>query len=253
VEQTPLGLIPHDGIATTSGQNAAPHSAPPTLVLACCDPAVGLLASEFMRESGIRLLILERSSGKALHLLKQGLVHVAGVHLASVADQGGNKRHVRRLIGPGYELLRAASWDEGIAVSEGLRSFSIDRATRPGIRWVGRDPGSGARRCLEQLFGDRPLPRRVAHDHRGVSALIRGGWADAGVCLRFVSQEAGLPFHPLRTEPYELCFPESASDDPRIQRLIEVVRSPAYRRLIAELPGYDTKDTGNIEHVTAKS
>jgi hypothetical protein len=35
--------------------------------------------------------------------------------------------------------------------------------------------------------------------------------------------------------------------DPRVQALIEAVRSPAYRGLIGELPGYDSTETGELE------
>ena len=84
-EATQLGTIEHDGIVATANCNAAHRTPPPTLVMASCDPAVGLLAGELARTAGIRLLAFFRPSRQALALLKQGLVHVAGSHLSHAA------------------------------------------------------------------------------------------------------------------------------------------------------------------------
>jgi molybdate-binding protein len=126
----------------------------------------------------------------------------------------------------------------------------VGAAVRSRLRWVGRENGSGARQCLDELMGDRRPPRRLASDHRGVAEAVRSGWADAGVCLRLVSEDAGLSFLPVREEIYDLCFPERWKGDHRIQALLQVVRSPSYRKALGELPGYRSADTGALQRVT---
>jgi molybdate-binding protein/DNA-binding XRE family transcriptional regulator len=252
VEATPLGVVAHDGVADGSapepaggrGSGASEPSA--TLVVACCDPAVGLLAAELARVSGVRLIALPRSSRAALGLLGRGLVHVAGVHLERAGVPGGNAAPVRAALGPGYTLLRAARWEEGIALGSRLRVGSVGDAVRSSLRWVGREEGSGARQCLDELLGARRAPRRLASDHRGVAEAVRNGWADAGVCLRLVSEEAGLNFLVVRQETYDLCFPSRWEHDPRLRALLAVVRSPSYRRALGDLPGYESAETGQL-------
>ena len=249
-EPTPLGVVPHDGVARGAGPvPSEPGGADPgaTLVMACCDPAVGLLADALARAAGVRLIALTRPSRAALDLLGRGLVHAAGVHLARAGD--GNDAAVREAVGPGYVLLRVARWEEGVAFGPARRLRTVGEAVRSGLRWVGREVGSGARQCLDELLGDRTPPRRQAHDHRGVAEAVRAGWADAGVCLRLAGEEAGLGFLPVREEAYDLCFPESLADDPRLRALTDAVRSPVYRRLLGELPGYDSGETGEIRRV----
>ena len=73
------------------------------------------------------------------------------------------------------------------------------------------------------------------------------GWADAGVCVRLVSEESGLRFLSVRVENYDLCFLKAIESDPRVQALIRVVRSAAYRQLLGELPGYHVAETGDLE------
>ncbi len=249
-EATVSGVIPHDGVYHAGSSRGEVEADPEhTLVMGCCDPAAGLLAAALARAAGVRLIALPRSSRAALSLLRQGLLHVAGVHLTPAGQPGGNAVIVRRELGPGYTLLRAARWEEGVALAPGLRITSIRGVVGSHLRWVGREDGSGARQCLDELFGDRRPPRRLASDHRGVAEAVRSGWADAGVCLRLVSEEAGLGFLTVRQETYDLCFPDRWQGDHRIQALLQVARSPSYRRALGELPGYDSAETGELHRV----
>lgn len=251
VEASGLGVVGHDGIYQHGV--IVPHSEnlpEQTLVMASCDPAAALLAAEIARETPVRLVVLPRSSSEALRLLGQKFVHIAGVHLAKAGRKGGNAAAVRKELGPGYSLLRVARWQEGLAVAPGLGIKSVGAALRKKLRWVGREAGSGARQCLDELLENRDKPRREARDHRGVAEAIRCGWADVGVCVRLVSEDAGLEFLSVRDETYDLCFATASADDPRIQALIAAVRSEPYRRLLGELPGYDTRPAGELENVT---
>ncbi len=251
VAATPMGVVHHDGIyqdgACVAGARSDPRR---TLVMACCDPAVGLLAAELARTADVRLIALQRPSRMSLSLLAEGLIHVAGVHLTCADQPGGNASVVRNDLGPGYSLLRIARWEEGIALAPSRKLTSVRAALRSDLCWIGRENGSGARQCLDELLGSRrAMPRCVATDHRGVAEAIRSGWADAGVCLRLVSEEAGLDFLGVRLEAYDLCFPARWEADPRIQALLDVVRSTPYRRALGELPGYDSAETGELQHV----
>ncbi len=234
VELTVLGELPHDG------RDDAPDDAPnnperprrdprETLVMAGCDPAASLLAAEFGRHSRLRLLPLLRSSRQALELLERRLVHVAGVHLSSTEASQGNLEVVKAELGAGYRLLRLADWEEGVAYLPGAKPRTTRSLLQSKTRWVGREPGSGARQCLDELLGARPSPRRIAYDHRGVANAVRCGWADAGVCLRLAGEGAGLDFLSLRWERYDLCFHESLADDPRLRALVASVQSMPFR------------------------
>ena len=250
-EPTAIGMIPHDGVSGRADcVEKVPLDPKQTLVLACCDPAVGLLA-DLASAVGIRLLPIQRSSRSALELLGQGLVHAAGVHLSRANQPDGNARVVQEMLGAGYSLLRVARWEEGIALSPTCQVRSLRSAVHSRLRWVGREDGSGARQCLDELLGrQRQDPPCLASDHRGVADAIRNGWADAGVCLRLVSEEADLDFFGVREEAYDLCFPSSLAGDRRIETLQEIVRSPGYRKMLGELPGYDSTQAGELRQVT---
>lgn len=260
VEATPAGVLPHDGGGEAAGDGTAEHAAglagdpERTLLLAGCDPAVGLLARRLLEGSGVRLLPVVRSSRRALELLAEGRVLVAGVHLGG--DGAENRAAAEGRLGDGGRLLRLGRWEEGVALAPGSGIRSARRLRRARLRWVGREQGSGARACLEELFegrweggtgrdgGDGEVP--VASDHRGVAEAVRAGWAEAGVCVRLTAEEAGLDFLPVRREAYDLCYPAAVEDDPRILALREAVRSRAFRGTLGALPGYDTATTGRV-------
>lgn len=227
---------------------ALPRTSTPeeTLVLACCDPAAGWLATQFAGVTGLRLLVLPRSSRQALDMLKQRLVHLAGLHLATRDAPERNVEAAREMLGEDFQMLRIARWQEGIAAAPTTRLRSVRSAAKARLTWIGREPGSGARQCLDRLLEHRPRPRRIARNHRGVIEAVQSGWADAGVCVQLASVEAGLDFLPVQEEAYDVCFLSSLAEDRRIKAFLGVVRSATYRRLLGELPGYDTSETGNI-------
>jgi molybdate-binding protein/DNA-binding XRE family transcriptional regulator len=245
----------HDGVFDgTSMHPAEQFAAERTLVMACCDPAVGLLAEELARNANIRLLVLSRSSSQALELLRNRQVHVAGVHLSHAAEDG-NAMAIEETLGrtAQYKLLRAARWEEGLAIAADCRMRSVRSVLSARLRWIGREPGSGAHQCLTEIRRDRTPPKHNAHSHRGVAETIRSGLADVGVCLRLVSEQAGLNFLSVREEAYDLCFAADQMHDSRIAALVEAIRSPGYRKLLSELPGYSAIDTGVVQSVGATS
>ena len=254
VERTAVGVLPAHGIIKAGAVEIHEHTDPTqSLVLAGCDPAVGLLHVELRRATKFQLIPVVRSSRQALELLQRGLVHVAGIHLQDQEAPDGNQRAVRKLLGSGYTLIRVTRWQDGVALSPSLRIRTIKEALSARLRWVAREKGSGARHCLEAIFrGRRRAPdafQHVATDHAGVVEAIRTGWAQAGVCVRLPAAEAGLDFLVAREEDYDLCYRSDLEHDPRIQALVRAIHSQTFRRSLDELPGYSATLTGEQTHV----
>ncbi len=246
-ETSSLGTLPHDGVFH-DGRLIDITTIDPkkTLVVSSCDPAIGILAAEFARTTNFRMLVLARSSRQSLQLLRDGLVHVAGLHLAESLAPEKNATVAHEILNAPFRLLRMANWQEGLALKPGMGLNTVKQVVAAGVRWIGREPGSGARQVLDEVLEGAATPSQVARDHRGVVDAVRSGFADAGVSLRLVTEEAGLQFIPVREEAYDLCIPEAFEEDPRLQALIEVVRSKSLRNLVGDLPGYDNKETGEM-------
>ncbi|MCG3151380.1 MAG: hypothetical protein GEEBNDBF_00652 [bacterium] len=222
-----------------------------TLVIATCDPLAVLLAEEYRRQTNGRLLILRRSSNVAAHLLQEGLVHGAGLHLATDASPESN---AARLTGSKdttrWSLVPVARWEAGIALGGRAQDSSLSDLKSSNLRWVAREPGSGAFSCLQEVVAERRRFRLIAPHHEGVALAIRSGWADAGPCLRLTATQSGLAFCSVRTEHYDLACSDTTAQDPRWQGLLRVLRSPEWRSL-AGFPGIDTRSAGAVREVLA--
>lgn len=252
VEDTSMCGMAHDGVFQGGRYSSRSDAdAERTLVMASCDPAASLLTAEFARTSCFRLLILPRSSSLALQMLAQGLIHCAGIHFASGSSPTSNHRAAASTLGSGFQLLHVAQWQAGLAMAPGTRVSTVNGAVKSRtLRWIGREVGSAARQCLDELRENRPAPRRMARSHRGVAEAIRLGWADAGICHRLVAAESRLHFLPVRNESFDLCFASSDGKDPRIEALIRLLRTPAWRRMFGDLPGMDTRQAGAVTTVS---
>jgi molybdate-binding protein/DNA-binding XRE family transcriptional regulator len=247
VEAPGLNPTPHDGLWRDGVLRQSRESkAQSTLVMASCDPAAALLAAEYERESGFRLLVFPRGGHVALELLRKHLVHVAGLHYSTEERPDRNAEAARAAMDGNARLLRMARWDAGIALPAGDRSNSVESVAKRSICWAAREPGSSARECLDQVLGARTFHGREVDGHPAVAEAVRAGWAEAGVCVRFSAAEAGLNFLPVRAETLDLCFTENLQNDPRILALGRLLRSRSYRQLLSELPGYQARETGEL-------
>lgn len=246
VEAIPLNPMTHDGIWRGGMMNSDDAIATRTLMLACCDPAAHLLAAEYSRESGFRMIVLPRSGAAALDLLKAGKVHAAGLHRSTKKRPLQNAETAQSVLGSGFRLVRAARWVEGLALPSSGGRRSVRTVADQTRTWALREPGAAARDCLDELREGRPATGRVVDSHLGVAEAVRAGWAQAGVCVQIAAQEAGLSFMPIRSEALDLCFLERYALDPRLQALVRLLRSRGHRKMISELPGYDARETGEL-------
>lgn len=241
-----LAAPAHDGVVRSwaSLPQIRPELLRNTLVIATCDPAISLLASD-LSARGVRLLALERTSALALDLLARGLVHVAGAHWATTKEPNLNRAQSN----PDTQWTSVQHWEMGLAVTTAFRRRSVPDLIRQDIRWINRPPGSGARACIDRLFAqhrsDRPPPPgfgQEARDHRAVAEILTSGFADVGVVMRCIAEEHRLAFRPIETQIYELATLSSNKDDHRIAALMDVIRSKDYRQALTDIPGLSPFD-----------
>src|SRR5262245_40103332 len=121
VEWTAAGAIAHDSLVENGLIDVVAPGIQPdrTLVIAGCDPLVGLIVQTMAEQHGVRVLPLLRSSAQAIDLLQRGLVHVAGLHLTDVNGHSANDRGVRDRLGAGHCLMHQLRWEAGIVLAPG--------------------------------------------------------------------------------------------------------------------------------------
>ena len=213
------------------------------LLIAGCDPAVSILAGSLQRLAQVELIAVPSSSRKALQLLEDGLVHLAGTHLSKSAAH----------IPPNCRVFTFAEWEEGLVVSKGnplgIRGFGDLKAA---VRIINREVGSGSRALLDSGLAEAGLTgaavagyKRLAPGHLSAAMAVARGDVDCCVAPRIAANVFGLDFLPLLAERYELVIPEQRLDLPSMQALLDVLQRGSLRRELEALGGYDTSSTGS--------
>lgn len=226
-----------------------PELARDNVLLAGCDPGLGVLADRLNRATGPgRFVWLCVGSGAALEALRARQVHVAGIHLGPNAPAAH-----KALGGHPVSLVTLARWETGLAVAKGnpRRLTGAGQLSRPGIRLVSRERGAGARLLLERALAASGVePRRVlgrareAHSHFEAAFTVAVGAADAAVAMGPAAIALGLDFVPWGSERFDLVLPAESASDPRVVRLREALAGASFRRELGALGGYDTSESG---------
>jgi len=227
------------------------------VLLAGCDPALAVLAGRVEdRWPGQRLHWIPVSSDAALKMLGRGHAHVAGAHLFDEEAGEYNLPFVRRAFGGRpMVVVTFAHLEEGFAVAKGNPRHirKPEDIARPEVRFVNREPGAGARRLLDRLLRKARVPssavegyERLLGGHLQVAQAVAMGAADAGIVARSAAIAHGLDFVPLSEERFDLVFPKEWSADTRAGWIVETLESRAFRRELASLGGYDTRESGHV-------
>ncbi|MFL5249906.1 MAG: substrate-binding domain-containing protein [Myxococcales bacterium] len=234
-----------------------PEALQANVLVAGCDPGLSVLSGHVEdRWPGQRLRWIPVGSDAALKMLGVGHAHVAGAHLFDEETGEYNLPFVRRAFGGRpMVVVTFAHLEEGFAIAKGnpRRIRKPEDIARPEIRFVNREPGAGARRLLDRLLRKARVPasavegyENLLHGHLQVAQAVAMGAADAGVVARSAAIAHGLDFIPLSEERFDLVFPKEWSADARAGWIVETLEGRAFRRELASLGGYDTRDSGHV-------
>ncbi len=190
-----------------------------------------------------------------LMAVRRGEAHAAGTHLLNEADGSYNTAFIEKYFPQGgVSLVECVGRTQGLMLSAGnpLGIRGLEDLTK-GIRYVNRQKGSGTRILIDYLCKTRGLdPERISgydreeFTHTSVAAQIAAGTADAGMGIYSAAQLYGLDFLPVCMEQYDLLIPDYAMDTPMVQRLLEVLRSDAFRARLEALGGYRLEHPGTV-------
>ncbi len=233
------------------GSSAEAHD---NVVVMGCAPALGLLAERLEQSTAKgRCLWVSTSSTRALEALVERRTHVAGVHLTDARTGEANVADVKKHDpSEPIALITLARWEAGFVTAPGNPKCirSAEDLAQKSLRIVVRERGSGARRLLERELRRARVPASVlakatlcASGHLEVAHAVALGAADVGVATRDAALAFDLGFVPIAEERYDLALPVASLTDPRLERLLNVITSGAFRRELSAL-GYDPTSSG---------
>jgi len=193
-----------------------------------------------------------------LHLLR-GEVGLAGAHMLDDESGQYNLPILRRLfVGQRLCVVTLAEREQGLMAAQGNPKgiTGLEDLTRPDVRLINRQAGSGTRTLLDyHLRRLNVSPRQVVGyeqevvTHTAVANAVARGSADVGMGVLAAAQVFGLHFIPVARERYDLVTPAEDRNSPPIAWLLDTVASPNFKAVVAALGGYDATATGTEAYI----
>lgn len=217
---------------------------------------------ELMRRHGHATVDLQyMGSAAALASLDRGNCDLAGFHVPIGELAPALWAHYERFLKPGrHVVVRLVTRTQGLMVARPnpLAIESLRDLTRPGVRFVNRQPGSGTRILLDALLAQHGIGTtqvrgydNVEFTHAAVGAFVASGAADVAFGVEPAARQFRLAFVPLVHERYMLACRADALRREPVRELVQLVGGAEYRAMMGSVPGYALDTPGTVDKVSA--
>ena len=231
------------------GQQKAPE-----LIIAGQDVVLDILAN-YLQQEGVNAGRTYLSSFEGLLALYQDHIHVAACHLYDGADY--NTSYVRSLM-PGIPavLVNVSYRTQGFYVQKGnpknIRGWQD--LSREDLSILNRRVGSSARILLDMQLKRLGIPAanvrgydRIMNSHLTMAAAIAAGEADLAIGTERISHQIeNLDFIPLLEERFDLVLKKESLETEAVQKMLEILNSPIFRKEVSHFSGNDYRDLGRV-------
>ncbi|TYB64338.1 GntR family transcriptional regulator [Nonomuraea sp. PA05] len=210
------------------------------------DPALDLLTGTM---DGKLRIVTREGSVAGLSAVRQGHADGAAIHLLHQTGVYNAPFALGMLRGHEPHLIHLWRREQGLIVAPGNPHRITRIADLADRRVSARRPGTGTRILLDRLLlaaGLDPdgLRGPQVGSHLEAALAVATGTVDAGLGVRSAATDLGLEFVPLTWEDFDIGLTGQALG-PAVH-LIAALRTPALRRRIAALGGYDTSRSGTV-------
>lgn len=221
------------------------------------DPVLGLLAGALRRaDPSLVLFVAAVGSSEGLKALDGGFTDVAFSHLLDPATGEYNVPLLPRLV-PHRPTAAVNVFHRqlGFVVARGNPKGvrRVADLTRKGLRLINRQAGSGTRVLLDLELSKAGIDgARIAgyasevSTHHEVALAVHAGEADVGLAAASAARLLDLGIVPLREERFDMVLARAAFFERRIQALIDLLGSEAFREQVSRLGAYDFRDCGKV-------
>jgi putative molybdopterin biosynthesis protein len=227
------------------------------VVVGSHDNSLDILANQ-LKATNSRVTLSSSHVGSlgGLMAVKRGVCHVAGSHLLDTEDGTYNISYIRKYLPQiPVRVTNLVLRDQGLIVRHGNPRgiCGIEDLGREDVTFINRQPGSGTRILLDYRLKQIGLdPARIngyqneEYTHMSVAVAVLSGTVDVGLGIYAAARALRLDFIPIVTEQYDLVIPTEHLETEMIQRLLEIINSPAFKQQVESLGGYHTERTGEM-------
>ncbi len=221
------------------------------------DLAIDKLIDQIRKnEEKFELNIQAVGSMSGLVSLKRGECQLAGAHLLEPKTGSYNISYINDLFrNEKMAVINLVLREQGLMVKNNnpKNLTGIEDLSKENVKFINRQRGSGTRVLLDYLLKDKNMDKdnirgyeREELTHMGAAVQVEEGTADAALGIRAAASAVDIDFIPIKKEKYDIILKKKTLEDPRIKRLIEIIKSQPFKNAVKELKGYDLKNSGEI-------
>lgn len=231
------------------------------IIISGQDVSLDLLAGHLeKKDEAYRPLRSYVGSLNSLVAMYTGKADIVSTHLYDGDTNEYNVPYIRRILcGHRFVVINMLSRWAGFYVQAGnpkqIKAWSD--FTKPGIRMVNREKGSGARTLIEEQFRLAKIAgsdvigyEREESNHLAVAGVVARREADVGVGIEKAASLVGVEFVPTVREQYDLVLLKNKDNEQLIQAVLDILGSRPFQKELEAVGGYDLSQTGKIMYET---
>ena len=187
--------------------------------------------------------------------IKDGICHIAGTHLLDPETGEYNFPYIHTYLnGIDVKVINLVFREQGLMVKRGnpKKVKGLEDLLRKDISFVNRQKGSGTRILLDHSLNALSIEpgqiqgyEKEEFTHMAVASTVASGIADTGLGILPAAKAMDLAFIPIAKERYDLVIPSIYFEDEKIKKVIETIRSEAFKKMVLQMGGYDVSRTGD--------
>ena len=236
-----------------------PEGGAPVRIHASHGFAVSALRDLLAHESGLRVDFRYVGNVNAPRSLALGECELAGMHVPQGRLREHNTAAWRGVLSAvDHRVIRFVKREMGLIVRKGNPRgiASLQDLLQPGLRFVNRDPESGTRVLFDELLAQAGVDsariqgyQQYEFTHAAVAAYVASGMAEVSFGVEAAARQFDLDFVPVVTEDYIFVCHRYSLEKPAVKKILEVMRSEAFRGAVRALPGYAVTDSGEVRTI----
>lgn len=224
------------------------------------DLALELLVSHVKyRSPEITVKITPAGSLGGLLAIEEGKADMAGIHLLDEETGEYNYPYIKHTLqGMEVAVVHLADRIQVLMVARGnpKNIQGLEDLKRPDVIFANRQKGSGTRVWLDYRLRELGIIpgsirgyTRELDTHMAVAQAIVKGEADVGLGIQAAASSFSLDYLPATRERFDLVIPIVNYHKPLFAPIIEIIQSDEFKKVVNEMGGYDTSQTGEIVFV----
>lgn len=224
------------------------------------DLVLDLLGKYIEKDRQVKILRSHEGSYNGVLAMYNGDCDIASMHMYDGDTGEYNTSYLKKIfVSHPYIQIHLLTRMAGFYVEKGnpLGIQSFEDITKPDLRIINREKGSGARTLLDEKLRVHEIPRAtiLGYDdeeksHLDVASAVAQGHAQLAVGIEKIAKLVNVDFIPLVEESYDIVLFKSPENEQLVETVKAILQSSEFQDEVAALGGYSIQNMGKVIYET---